>query len=73
MSHEITLQQATERADQTNVTLLILRRALDDMDFADIGTAVSLASDLLDSFAAWLIEEQAQRVSGSQETSTKGI
>ncbi len=46
MSHEITLQQATERADQANVTLFMLRKTIDDMDFADIGTAVSMASDL---------------------------
>ncbi|ARF48187.1 hypothetical protein [Pantoea stewartii] len=73
MSHEITLQQATERADQANVTLFMLRKTIDDMDFADIGTAVSMASDLLDSVAAWLLEEQAQRNSGSQNTSDRGV
>ncbi|WP_455811851.1 hypothetical protein [Pseudomonas graminis] len=61
MSHEITIQQAADRADQANVTLLMLRKTIDEMDIADIETAVILASDLLDSVAAWLIVEQAQR------------
>lgn len=61
MSHEITIQQAAERADQANVTLLMLRKAIDDMEVCDIETAVVMACGLVDSVSAWLIEEQAQR------------
>lgn len=61
MPHEITIQQASDRADQANVTLLMLRKAIDDMDTCDIETAVVMACDLVGSVAAWLIEEQAQR------------
>ncbi|WP_114192492.1 hypothetical protein [Edaphovirga cremea] len=61
MLHEITIQQAAERANQASVTLLMLSKVIDDMEFCDIETAVVMASNLIDSVSAWLIEEQAQR------------
>ncbi|MFU2315671.1 hypothetical protein [Rahnella sp. PCH160] len=61
MSHEITIQQAADRADQANVTLLMLRRSIEDMDTSEIETAVNLAQGLIDYVSAWLIEEQSQR------------
>lgn len=61
MAHEITLQQVVERADQANVTLLMLRTSIDNMDTTDIETAVAMAGKLVDSVTAWLIEEQHHR------------
>lgn len=61
MSHEITISQAADRADQANVTLLMLRRSIDDMDTSEIETAVNLAQGLIDYVSAWLIEERSQR------------
>lgn len=61
MDHKITLQQVVEQADQANVTLLMLKRAIDDMDTPDIETAVAMAGKLIDSVTAWLIEEKNHR------------
>lgn len=61
MAHEITLQQAADRADQANVTLFMLRKVINEMDYPDIETAVTMASKLMDSVTAWLLEEQHQR------------
>lgn len=61
MSHEITIHQAAERADQANVTLMMLCKAIDQMDICDIETAVVMACGLVDSVSAWLIEEQSNR------------
>lgn len=60
MSHEITIQQAAERADQANITLMMLCKAIDGMDVCDIKTAVLMVCRLVNSASAWLIEEQAQ-------------
>lgn len=61
MLHEITIQQAAERANQASVTLLMLSKVIDDMEFCVIETAVVMANNLIASVSAWLIEEQAQR------------
>lgn len=61
MSHEITIQQAAERAEQANVTLLMLCKAIDQMDIGDIETAVIMACSLVGSVSAWLIEEQSKQ------------
>ncbi|MBM7342727.1 hypothetical protein [Pantoea coffeiphila] len=61
MAHEITLQQAALRADHANVTLFMLRKAIIDMDYPDIETALTMASKLMESVTAWLLEEQHQR------------
>lgn len=61
MSHEITLDEARERAVQAELVLRLLEshpHQLSDCEVSDIAT---LCRRLIGNAAGWLIEEQAQR------------
>lgn len=61
MSHEITLEQATERARQAEIVLLLLEVCPQRLEEDEVELLTSLLSSLVGSTAAWLLEEQAIR------------
>ena len=61
MSHEITLEQATERARQANVVCLLMESYPDQLESDEVTALASLLARLTGNVTAWLMEEQAQR------------
>ncbi|ELS7773350.1 hypothetical protein QPC94_003035 [Escherichia coli] len=61
MSKEITLQQAAERAHQTEIICRLLEVYPDKLNDADISALASLLARLSGSVALWLIDERVER------------
>jgi len=59
MEHEITLEQATERAHQAEVICRMMELYPNKMDDSEIQAIASLLARLTGDVCAWLIEEQA--------------
>ncbi|QDL31282.1 hypothetical protein [Serratia liquefaciens] len=61
MSHEITLEQATEKARQAEIILLLLEAFPHRLAEDEAELITGLMSSLVGSAAAWLLEEQSIR------------
>ncbi|EJF8195144.1 hypothetical protein OMX41_003025 [Shigella flexneri] len=61
MSKEITLQQAAERAHQTEIICRLLEAYPNKLNDADISALASLLARLSESVALWLIDERVER------------
>lgn len=61
MSHEITLDQANEKACQAEMVLKMLESYPDEMGNKELSHVITLARRLTGEVHAWLIEEQALR------------
>lgn len=63
MSHEITLEQATERATQAEIICRLLEDFPHQLQESETSAIATLLKRLSGDVAAWMIEEQAQRES----------
>ncbi|QWA12775.1 hypothetical protein GTU79_08815 [Sodalis ligni] len=61
MSHELTLDEAAERATQAEIVCRLLEHYPCAMESSDISAIATLLRRLTGNVAAWLIEEQAHR------------
>ena len=61
MSHEITLEQAAEMAQQSEMIARLIKSHPHQMQDCEIIAIASLMSRLTGSVTAWLIEELAQK------------
>lgn len=61
MSKEITLQQAAERAHQTEIICRLLEAYPNKLNDDDISALASLLARLSGSVALWLIDERVER------------
>ncbi|WP_439040362.1 hypothetical protein ACSJLR_002789 [Serratia bockelmannii] len=61
MSHEITLEQATEKARQAEIVLLLLEVCPQRLEKDEAELLTSLLSSLVGSAVTWLLEEQVIR------------
>ncbi|OMQ23701.1 hypothetical protein [Serratia oryzae] len=61
MSHEITLEQAAERARQAEIICRLIESYPDHMGDGEIIDIAALLRRLIGNVATWLIEEQALR------------
>lgn len=61
MSHEITISQAAENAQQAEIICLMLESYPDQMDYSELIAIASLLKRLTGNVSAWLIEELALR------------
>lgn len=61
MSHEITLEQAFERAYQSEIVRRLIESYPDRLEDGEIAVLASLLARLTGNVAAWLMEEQSQR------------
>jgi len=59
MAHEITLEQATERAHQAEVICRMMESHPDKMDDSEVQAMASLLAKLTGGVCAWLMEEQS--------------
>ncbi|EKM4698267.1 hypothetical protein PUX92_001668 [Enterobacter roggenkampii] len=59
MAHEISLEQAKEKAHQAEIICRMMEVYPNKMDCSEIETVASLLSKLTGDVFAWLIEEQA--------------
>lgn len=59
MAHEITLEQAAERAHQAEVICRMLESHPDKMDDSEYHAMASLLAKLTGDVCAWLMEEQS--------------
>ncbi len=66
MSHEITLEQAAERAHQAEIVSLMMESYPHRMADSEVTAIASLLARLTGDVAAWLIEEQAQRMDAKE-------
>ena len=61
MSHEITLEQANEKACQAEMVLRMLESFPDEIGDKELSHIITLVRRLTGEVHAWLIEEQAIR------------
>ncbi len=61
MTHELSLEQAKEKAHQAEIICLMMEAYPNKMDDSEIEAIASLLSKLTGDVCAWLIEEQAIR------------
>ncbi len=59
MAHEISLEQAAEKAHQAEIICRMMEVCPNKMDCTEIEALSSLLSTLTGDVCAWLIEEQA--------------
>lgn len=61
MSHEITLEQAIERAHQSEIVCRLIESFPDELDSSEVTALATLLAKLTGNVTAWLMEEQALR------------
>lgn len=61
MSHEITLEQAAERAHQAEIVCRLLESHPDALTYGEVIVMASLLARLTGNVTTWLMEEQRQR------------
>ncbi|QLJ67773.1 hypothetical protein HP437_22455 [Serratia marcescens] len=61
MSHEITLEQATERAHQSEIVCRLIESYPHQLESGEVTALASLLARLTGNVTTWLMEEQAQR------------
>ncbi|ERK08603.1 hypothetical protein L581_0709 [Serratia fonticola AU-AP2C] len=66
MSHEITLEQAAERAHQAEIVSLMMESYPHRMADSEVTAIASLLARLTGDVAAWLIEEQARLIAAER-------
>ena len=64
MSHEITLEQATEKAHQVEIIARLIESYPHQMPGCEVEAVASLIAKLSGSVVTWLGEEMAQRGCG---------
>lgn len=61
MSHEITLEQAVERAEQAEIIAPLLKHYPNQLEGNEIGAIAGLLAHLSGNVFCWLSEELAER------------
>ncbi|WP_426784533.1 hypothetical protein [Serratia sp. 2C06] len=61
MSQEITLEQAAERAHQSEIVCRLIESYPDQLESGEVTALASLLARLTGNVTVWLMEEQAQR------------
>lgn len=61
MSHEITLEQASEQAHQAEIICKLIESRPGELEGSDVTALATLLARLTGNVAVWLMEEQAQR------------
>jgi hypothetical protein len=61
MAHEITLQQAAQKAEQAETVLQLLKFYPNSLTESEIEALAFLLSSLVGNASAWLAEEQARQ------------
>lgn len=61
MSHEITLEQAAERACQAEIICKLIECHSNQLEGSEVTAVAALLARLTGNVAVWLMEEQAQR------------
>lgn len=64
MAHEISLEQAKEKACQAETILRMLESHPDEMGEVELSSVITLTRRLSGEVHAWLIEEQAKQGEG---------
>ncbi|SAI93515.1 hypothetical protein [Enterobacter hormaechei] len=64
MAHEISLDQAKEKACQAEMILRMLESYPDDIGEVELSSVITLTRRLSGEVHAWLIEEQAKQGKG---------
>lgn len=74
MSHEITLEQATERAYQSAIVCRLIESHPHSLEDGELTALASLLARLTGNVATWLMEEQAQRadLEANMDNTTSG-